>query len=469
MSSGANSRFGTYSSSTYRQKAAALMEQIKTDVKTHKRIFSGDSEPPDGITNSQHANTKYRNGQEKSRQTTSHRRKLSKQGAPRSSLVSTCIATGSTEADFTYLQDPRQVIITLTPPTITSSSNIAPQSPSQENQVQQRQATLNPPPHPSIRLGANDDLNRFVSSSTTSGTTLTSGSVPSFVKHPGPAQIRTIAPSDLPTLPERFGDMYFDKDLMKWVKGKAAAAEQSNSRGTEQSDDPFGDFESLRDDSRTEPEYLSSPDTQDDLNAETFLGMTIISEGEDEEEMELSNFSTDVPPRALTDEELQEYEEETTDSESTNDDIHTATQAVINDMDFDSELEDSSCRNNLVLNEADAGPSNINHEAHSPQPLAVVASPAMRANMGTSATATPIIKSVLKSNSVTPTSALKNGTRSRFHTPNNNVHRRSVSFSDGKRDGPMRGSVCYNHRWFLLKIFFSQTLREAVHRFVRDG
>lgn len=262
------------------------------------------------------------------------------------------------------------------------------------------------------------------------------------MKHPGPAQIRTIAPSDLPALPERFGDMYFDKDLMKWVKGKAAAAEQSNSRGTEHSDDPFGDFESLRDDSRTEPEYLSSPDTHDDLNVETFLGMAMISEVEDEEEMELSNFSTDAPPRALTDEELQEYEEETTDSESTNDDIHTATQAVINDMDFDSELEDSSCRNNLVLNEANAGPSSNNHEAHSPQRLAVVGSPAM--DMVTSATATPIIKSALKSNSVTPTSALKNGTRSRFHTPSN-AHRRSVSFSDGKRDGPMRGSVCYNH------------------------
>jgi len=32
------------------------------------------------------------------------------------------------------------------------------------------------------------------------------------------------------------------------------------------------------------------------------------------------------------------YEDETTDSESTNDDIHTVTQAVINDIDFDSEF-----------------------------------------------------------------------------------------------------------------------------------
>lgn len=269
-----------------------------------------------------------------------------------------------------------------------------------------------------------------MSSSTASGTTLT-GSVPSFVKHPGPAQIRTIAPGDIPALPERFGDMYFDKALMKWVKGRASEAEQSNSRGNEQSEDPFGDFESLRDDSRTEqPEYLSSPDTHDEH------GMSIISEAEDEEEMELSNFSTDAPARlvrVLTDVELQEYEADTTDSESTNDDIHTATQAVINDIDFDSELEDS--QNNFVLRVTTAAPSNIpEREARSPQRLTVTG-----ANMSTCPITTPVIKSALKSNSATPTSALKNGSRSRFHTPNTNMHRRSVSFSDGKRDGPMRG------------------------------
>lgn len=270
-----------------------------------------------------------------------------------------------------------------------------------------------------------------MSSSTASGTTLTSGSVTSFVKHVGPAQFRTIAPSDLPALPERFGDMYFDKVLMKWVKGIAAEAEQSNSRGNENSD-PFGDFESLRDDSRTEqPEYLSSPDSHHDLNVETYPGMTMISEAEDEEEMELSNFSTDGSApvmQVLTEAELQKYEEETTDSESTNDDIQTATQAVINDIDFDSELEDSACQNNLAPIVADA--PNIGER------LII-----MTANRGPGATATPVFRSALKSNSATPTSALKKGNRSRLLTPNSNTHRRSVSFSDGKRDGPMRGSV----------------------------
>jgi len=38
------SKVNTYSSSTYRQNAAALMDQIKRDMKNQKRIFSGDSD-----------------------------------------------------------------------------------------------------------------------------------------------------------------------------------------------------------------------------------------------------------------------------------------------------------------------------------------------------------------------------------------------------------------------------------------
>src|SRR6202042_3803068 len=56
----------------------------------------------------------------------------------------------------------------------------------------QQSGLLAPPIYPSnsVRLGANDDLNRFVSSSTaTSGTTLTAGSAGSFVKHAGPGHV----------------------------------------------------------------------------------------------------------------------------------------------------------------------------------------------------------------------------------------------------------------------------------------
>lgn len=82
-----NSTDGTYSSSSYRQKAAVLMEQIKSDVKSHKRTFSGDSEPPDVTTISVHADKHGNSSQESTR---SHRRKLSRQGVSRSSFVRQC-------------------------------------------------------------------------------------------------------------------------------------------------------------------------------------------------------------------------------------------------------------------------------------------------------------------------------------------------------------------------------------------
>lgn len=43
-SSSIGSKVNTYSSSTYRQNAAALMDQIKRDMKDHKRSFSGNSD-----------------------------------------------------------------------------------------------------------------------------------------------------------------------------------------------------------------------------------------------------------------------------------------------------------------------------------------------------------------------------------------------------------------------------------------
>ena len=54
-------------------------------------------------------------------------------------------------------------------------------------------------------------------------------------------------------------------------------------------------------------------------------------------------------------------------------------------------------------------------------------------------TATPVVRGVMKSTSNTPVSALKNGSGSRYRTPAEVRHRRSVSFSDGKTEGPIRG------------------------------
>ena len=245
--------------------------------------------------------------------------------------------------------------------------------------------------------------------------------------------------------------MFFDRDMMKWVKSSATVDPENFVSRTDTSEDPFGDIESLRDESRSGPEDLTNPDIKDDRGVRNIVEMTRIDERpevEDEEEMELSNFSTDGSAhivQIMTGVETDGYEDETTDSESTNDDIHTVTQAVINDVDFDSEFEDSPSRNNLGV--AEVGPLSVQAFGRtSPQRLVVAVttlSPAAAATTPSrakaSATTTPVIKSALKSNSATPTSAMKNRNRSRFHTPNTNAHRRSVSFSDGKKDGPIQG------------------------------
>ena len=441
------------------------MEQIKSDVQYQKRIQPEHSHltaHADDTTSSLTESVKrYIAGRNNVRQATPARRKSSKINSTRSPPQSSRKSNKSNIDEPDFLQNISRLTIherpvinfTLTPPTIINSINIAPHSPPN----QEPQPTLAPPSYPSVRLNVDEDLNRFVSSSTASGSTLTAGSAPSFVKHPGPVHIRTIAPGDLPALPERFGDMFFDKTKMKWVKKSVpvADAEKSFSHATDASEDPFCDIESLRDESRTEePEELISPEAR----ARPPLEMTRIEERSevDEEEVELSNFSTDISAhvvQVMTGVETDAYDDETTDSESTNDDIHTATQAVIHDIDYDSEFDDVPSRDNLSV--ADVGSSNVGsltrNERLSSQCLAVAAAAATTTVVaattpirGNSCATTPIIKSALKSNSTTPTSALKNGNRSRFQTPNNKGHRRSVSFSDGKRDGPMRGEVSWN-------------------------
>jgi hypothetical protein len=443
------------------------MEQIKSDVQYQRRILPEQSHltaHADDTTNSLTESVKrYIAGENNARQATPARRKSFKVNSTLSSQKSSRKSNKSNIDEPDFLQNLSRLTIherpvinfTLTPPTIVNSINIAPHSPPTVID-QQPQSTLAPPSYPSVRLNIDEDLNRFVSSSTASGSTLTAGSAPSFVKHPGPVQIRTIAPGDLPALPERFGDMFFDKTKMKWVKKSVpvADAEKSFSHATDASEDPFCDIESLRDESRTEePEELISPEA----GARPLIEMTRIEERSevDEEEVELSNFSTDLSAhvvQVMTGVETDAYDDETTDSESTNDDIHTATQAVIHDIDYDSEFDDSPSRDNLSV--ADVGSSNVGlftrNERLSSQCLAVAAAAtttvvaATTPIRGNSCATTPIIKSVLKSNSTTPTSALKNGNRSRFQTPNNKGHRRSVSFSDGKREGPMRGEVSWN-------------------------
>ena len=274
------------------------MEQIKGDVKRQKRVFSGDSELShvtthvEDNTNSSSAESAKVVADGKENRSHSHRRTSSKSSTARSRPSPRKTNKRVTDdGDLVHnisrlsLEEQRPIVnVTLIPPADVPPPTLLPPS------------SLAPPAYPStsIRITTNEDLNRFVSSSTASGTTLTAGSAPSFVKHAGPAHIRTIAPTDLPALPEQFGDMLFDKVMMRWVKNTARAtmgAERSLGQVGEVSDDPFGDIESLRDESRVAEGDVGDVD-EEQFGAEEPAGvpeMSIIeeqSEIEDEEEME---------------------------------------------------------------------------------------------------------------------------------------------------------------------------------------
>ncbi|KAJ7645652.1 hypothetical protein DFH06DRAFT_1212043 [Mycena polygramma] len=451
---------GPYSSSTYRQQAAALMAQIKSDMKGNKRIFSGDSEMShvtahfDDEMSFAHVPptiTIHPYDKENQRDTSRHHRRASSTGSgrmrpsprrPQRPLEPTAEAAGELAADMEKLSVawrrpgeslvPSNNISIIANPALMGNNNII------------ANPALLGPAHPTgtMRSGTNEDLNRFVSSSTASGTTLTAGSVPAYVKHPGPAHLRTIAPKDIPALPERMGNMMFDKVMMKWVKSVQPGGDEPDFIEEEPSEDPFGDIESLRDDSREVRQEGHATD--------------------DEEEMELTSFSTDASGRVvavMTGVDTNDFDE-TTDSEAENDAVVTGElEHTVPPQESESESYQESYRD-----DDDDEDDNVSNEvelqvdtqsltdAFAPPPIVVttfttpppsvkkVPSSALKNRTPTAAPRHPgsTPTSAMKSAGATPSSALKDPNRQRYRTPRRS-HRRSVSFSDGKRDGPIRG------------------------------
>lgn len=308
-------------------------------------------------------------------------------------------------------------------------------------------------PSSSIRERNNDDLNRFVSSSTASGTTLTVGSTGSFVKHPGPAQITRIAPEDVPVLPERVGRMVFDKVMMRWVKSTANVVQREDNgndyyatsiEGDADSEDPFRDIESLRED-ESERREISGVQVQDMSEDPATVDMSRMDEMEDDEvieddELELTSFSFDGPSQGaidVNDSMAIAEDDETTDSDNDDDQITQLTEMSASmSIDGRHQQEDS------LISDRDDHDDTVT--AHPPPPVNIIPSTPGRPFDGpplqhtASSVPTPI-RSALKSASVTPVSALKDNVRDKYETPANKGHRRSVSFSDGKRDGQIRG------------------------------
>ncbi|KAL6300103.1 hypothetical protein BKA93DRAFT_547950 [Sparassis latifolia] len=472
---------GTYSSLAYREQAANLMAQIKRDMKGSKRIFSGDTELSHMTLSNDNEEKSApsapcmeitqlpmpgRNGKENvpeekpnSRVVSSRSPRSNKSASPRKHLRRpSCIrnveqqladqvsnmSLDSQDLLEQFPAPPVGVTVTTVP--------TAPSSPADTRNVRSDPGFLAPPsedgpayPSSSVRSGRNEDLTRFVSSSTASGTTLTTGSAASFVKHPGPKQITRITPDDVPTLPNRVGKMVFDKVMMRWVKDTALAVtgpaedheiEIPAEVEANDSEDPFRDIESLGEE---EPRPVVERDELDDQGSVDFQQSRIDeveteSEVEDEEEVELTSFSFDEPSSELV--QAMAGEEPDPDDTDSEDEDTTAMRGPSDDESDDSDdvygdpvLNSNGHASEHAIQDSNVLPCHIPSSVRTPTPPA-------RASAGL--TPTPVIRSAMKSNSITPMSAMKNNSGNR--TPANRLaHRRSVSFSDGKRDGPILG------------------------------
>ncbi|KAH8818980.1 hypothetical protein DL96DRAFT_1622597 [Flagelloscypha sp. PMI_526] len=431
--------------STYRQRGHDLLAQIRSDMKKgQKRIFSGESDVVSVAT-------AY--GDEKENQ---------KDGSLRHKRTSSSKSNQSVRSNASRRSPrPRPAIpsfaVAAAAPPVTQVYSV-PSAPDFGHLV----------PQPEFEVGPHrrEDMHRYVSSSTNaSGTTLTTGTAASYMKHAGPAQIRTIAPGDVPGLPEKLGGMVFDKILMKWVRTTVGAQVV---REEPDEEDPFGDFESLRDETQSRkgpPSEVGTAAVDERLLEQT---ADVFDELE-EEEMDLTSFEADgrslkVVPILTGD--LSDSDSETPtegdpvefkalnegfDSTFESDDdgfepnFHFQEELEMSESETDESVEDI-IENELTLpasasmaeEEDTAQPvTSVTIEDDLPPPPSGVVTPPRQST--SAVVATPIIRSALKNTSRKNGTPYPSAAKSNYRTPKNqSLHRRSVSFSDGKRDGPIQ-------------------------------
>ncbi|KAH8114676.1 hypothetical protein DFH11DRAFT_1726686 [Phellopilus nigrolimitatus] len=314
-----------------------------------------------------------------------------------------------------------------------------------------------------------DDLNRFVSSGSTAttattGTTLTAGSAGSGVKHAGPPQMVRIGPTDVPALPDRVGGMVFDHTVRRWVKerepsdrsrviaqpGPVAPATPGEVEGSGESEDPFRDIESLRDEDSSRPVsalevagYMASEHERELDRSDGTEDMHVVdsssdSEFDDAEDAHLSTFTFDNPGvgvvHVMTGEanDGTDQDDEITDSDADSDDaeVQDASAGIDEDEDFSNDFASMSLRErqhrprpiadaSMANNIAAAGPwRNVGFGGFGARTLITTPCPAEKRHVQPP-------RSALKSTSVTPI--------------NRGGHGRSVSFSDGRKDGKIMG------------------------------
>lgn len=210
--------------------------------------------------------------------------------------------------------------------------------------------------------------------------------------------------------------MVFDKVMMRWVKATMIESPRIPEGGgggsaeiDAESEDPFRDIESLREDS-----------LMDDGIEGRAMDNSDVDDVVDEEEMELTSFSFDgpshMPAASLS-------EDDTTDSDD--DDDVTEITAL------------SASLSVVGAPEITSDPDSSDEELHHEHALAVVKNTFGPSREGS--VPTPI-RSVLKNTVGSPAVTFTDPVINIHCTPaNKSGHRRSVSFSDGKREGPIRG------------------------------
>lgn len=462
-----------HSSLAIRIQAENLMQQIKNDMRGSKRLFSGDtefsrythaederSEPSVSVLEKSHQSSVSSGSHERSR------RKSPKAGSPRRPSAasrhhpsprkfsrsisddrerSLVLDMSNMSIEAPWQTEARSVATYTTPvpnPNIPrikiTSSTVIDAFPQPPTQIPRSY------PSSSIRSGNNDDLNRFVSSSTASGTTITASSAPSFVKHAGPVHITHITPSDIPSLPQRVGKMVYDKDLMKWMRASTRMVSDGDdlrdhvSVTDAESEDPFRDIESLRED--------DSGGTNVSVGNEDEVPMAVQEAGGAEEE---AHFKQDATRIEGEEEEDADDREEAGLISFTFDGPSVAGVRVVPSGEVgagdDTSVSDSEEGDRAGAAENPPAPvvfdseDELSNESPGQLVAPVEATPVAPRRVSTVATPMPS-KSALKSTSVTPVSAMKDPNREKYRTPAQRMgHRRSVSFSDGKRDGPIRG------------------------------
>ncbi|CAE7229762.1 unnamed protein product [Rhizoctonia solani] len=263
---------------------------------------------------------------------------------------------------------------------------------------------------------ARHDMNRFVSSSSTHTGSNTARSAGSYVKHPGPPipGVRQIVPSDLPAeaLPERVGRMVYDRAAMRW--------RQEVDENISESEDPFRDFDSFA--STVEGRESEEPRPMDAV---------------DELEMEMehdsgseSNVTLNDPARTSTGQKAVQMPI-TYDSDVSTElnvvDVSPTASATDIDNDELRLYEPSPKAAPAELDDYDAQESEINGE----ESTNVEIIPARPVGP---------LRPALKSAASTPAASAGSSRRSILDSPMPKPQsRRSVSFSDGRMSGKIRG------------------------------